>query len=220
MGTVVHAGRGWGVVVATGTRTEFGRIARDLQTAAPQTAFQAGLRQFSLLLVTIAAGVSSTVFVINLLLGRSVIDALLFSAAIAVGITPQLLPAVVATSLADGSRQLARKKVLVKRLVAIEDLGDMEILVTDKTGTLTTGQFRLATQRDRRRPSTRTRPRGWPLLAAPTDLGLDGVRTRRPARRRALGRRPRRGRAAPPRSRVRGHAAVRSRTPHDLSPGA
>ena len=165
MGTVVHAGRGSGVVVATGTRTEFGRIARDLQTAVPQTTFQAGLRQFSLLLVTIAASVSGAVFLINLLLGRPAIDALLFSAAIAVGITPQLLPAVVATSLADGSRQLARKKVLVKRLVAIEDLGDMEILVTDKTGTLTTGQFHLASRRHRRRPLRCARPSRRPRRA-------------------------------------------------------
>jgi Mg2+-importing ATPase len=176
MGTVVHAGRGWGVVVATGTRTEFGRIARDLQTAAPQTAFQAGLRQFSLLLVTIAACVSGTVFAINLLLGRSVIDALLFSTAIAVGITPQLLPAVVATSLADGSRQLARKKVLVKRLVAIEDLGDMEILVTDKTGTLTTGQFRLASSIATDGTDSDAVAR-LAVLAAPTDHAADGSRT-------------------------------------------
>ena len=176
MGTVVHAGRGWGVVVATGTRTEFGRIARDLQTAVPQTAFQAGLRQFSLLLVTIAACVSGTVFVVNLLLGRPVIDALLFSTAIAVGITPQLLPAVVATSLADGSRQLARKKVLVKRLVAIEDLGDMEILVTDKTGTLTTGQFRLASSVATDGTDSDAAAR-LAVLAAPTDHAADGSRT-------------------------------------------
>jgi P-type Mg2+ transporter len=176
MGTVVHAGRGIGVIVATGTRTEFGRIARDLQTAVPQTAFQVGLRQFSVLLVIIAAAVSSSVFAINLLLGRSAIDALLFSAAIAVGITPQLLPAVVATSLADGSRQLARKKVLVKRLVAIEDLGDMEILVTDKTGTLTTGQFRLASS-IAADGSESDGPARLAVLAAPTDLGPDGRRS-------------------------------------------
>ena len=176
MGTVVHAGLGTGVVVATGTRTEFGRIARDLQTSPPQTAFQIGLRRFSLLLVTIATGVSSAVFAVNLLLGRSVIDSLLFSVAIAVGITPQLLPAVVATSLADGSRQLARKKVLVKRLVAIEDLGDMEILVTDKTGTLTTGQFRLASSVSAD-GSESAAPAQLAVLAAPTDQAADGTRT-------------------------------------------
>ena len=74
-------------------------------------------------------------------LHRPVIDALLFSLAIAVGITPQLLPAVVSTSLAAGSRQLARRKVLVKRLVCIEDLGNIDVLFTDKTGTLTEGSL-------------------------------------------------------------------------------
>jgi Mg2+-importing ATPase len=79
--------------------------------------------------------------VINVLLHRPLIEALLFSLAIAVGISPQLLPAVVSTSLAAGSRQLARHKVLVKRLICIEDLGDVEVLFTDKTGTLTEGRI-------------------------------------------------------------------------------
>ena len=84
---------------------------------------------------------SVTIFVINVALGRPVIDAVLFSLAVAVGITPQLLPAVVSTSLATGSRRLAEKKVLVKRLVCIEDLGDIDVLFTDKTGTLTDGHI-------------------------------------------------------------------------------
>ena len=84
---------------------------------------------------------SVTIFVVNILLGRSVIEAVLFSLAVAVGITPQLLPAVVSTSLATGSRRLAEKKVLVKRLVCIEDLGDIDVLFTDKTGTLTDGHI-------------------------------------------------------------------------------
>ncbi|BAS12527.1 magnesium-transporting ATPase, P-type 1 [Arthrobacter sp. Hiyo8] len=84
---------------------------------------------------------TTLIFIANLLLQRPLIESLLFSLAIAVGITPQLLPAVVSTSLATGTRQLARRKVLVKRLVCIEDLGDMDILVTDKTGTLTEGRI-------------------------------------------------------------------------------
>lgn len=79
----------------------------------------------------------------NLLLRRPVIDSVLFALAIAVGVTPQLLPAVVSTSLATGSRRLAKLKVLVKRLVCIEDLGDIDILITDKTGTLTEGRISL-----------------------------------------------------------------------------
>lgn len=141
MGTVVHAGSGTGVVVATGGRAEFGRIALGLGERQPETEFQAGLRKFSMLLVQVAGVLTGAIFIINVVLHRPVIDALLFSLAIAVGISPQLLPAVVSTSLAAGSRQLARRRVLVKRLVCIEDLGDIEVLFTDKTGTLTEGSL-------------------------------------------------------------------------------
>ncbi|MFB9681108.1 magnesium-translocating P-type ATPase [Streptosporangium vulgare] len=141
MGTVVHGGLGTGVVVATGGRAEFGKIALALGERHPETEFQTGLRRFSLLLVRIAAVLTATIFVINVILHRPVFDALLFSLAIAVGISPQLLPAVVSTSLAAGSRRLARHRVLVKRLVCIEDLGNVEVLFTDKTGTLTEGRI-------------------------------------------------------------------------------
>ncbi len=143
MGTVVQAGEGDGVVVATGSHTEFGRIAIGLGERHGETAFQAGLRQFSGFLIRVAGVLTVSIFAINLVLDRPVIDALLFSLAIAVGMTPQLLPAVVTTSLATGSRRLAQRKVLVKRLVCIEDLGDVEVLLTDKTGTLTEGRITL-----------------------------------------------------------------------------
>jgi P-type Mg2+ transporter len=142
MGTVVRAGSGTGVVVATGGDAEFGRIAKGLGEGQPETEFQVGLRKFSMLLVQVAGVLTGGIFVINVVLHRPVITALLFSLSIAVGITPQLLPAVVSTSLAAGSRQLARSKVLVKRLVCIEDLGDIDVLFTDKTGTLTEGSLR------------------------------------------------------------------------------
>jgi P-type Mg2+ transporter len=141
MGTVVHSGTATGVVVATGARSEFGRIAGGLATQQPQTEFQRGLGRFSVLLLEVAVVLTTLIFVANVLLQRPVLDALLFSLAIAVGITPQLLPDVVSASLAAGSRALAKRKVLVKRLVCIEDLGDMDILVTDKTGTLTEGRI-------------------------------------------------------------------------------
>ncbi|WP_284981706.1 magnesium-translocating P-type ATPase [Arthrobacter sp. efr-133-TYG-118] len=141
MGTVIQSGGCTGVVVATGGRAEFGRIALGLGERQPQTEFQLGLKRFSFLLLQVAIGLTTLIFIANLLLHRPLIESLLFSLAIAVGITPQLLPAVVSTSLATGTRQLARRKVLVKRLVCIEDLGDMDILVTDKTGTLTEGRI-------------------------------------------------------------------------------
>ena len=142
MGTIVGAGEGVGLVYATGKDAQFGRIAAGLGERAPETDFQAGLRQFSYLLLQVIA---LTVFILiaNLMLHRPLITSALFALSIAVGITPQLLPAVVSTSLATGSRQLAQVKVLVKRLVCIEDLGDIDILVTDKTGTLTEGRISL-----------------------------------------------------------------------------
>ena len=142
MGTVVRAGSATGVVVATGSQAEFGRIAVGLGQGQPETEFQAGLRKFSMLLVQVAAVLTTAIFIINVVLHKPVLAALEFSLAIAVGITPQLLPAVVSTSLTAGSRQLARSKVLVKRLVCIEDLGDIDVLFTDKTGTLTEGSLR------------------------------------------------------------------------------
>lgn len=141
MGTVVHAGSGRAVVVATGAATSFGHIATGLGGRPTETAFQVGLRRFSMLLVYVAAVLTTGIFVTNVVLHRPLLDALLFSLAIAVGITPQLLPAVVSTSLAAGSRRLAKKRVLVKRLVCIEDLGDIDTLFTDKTGTLTQGRI-------------------------------------------------------------------------------
>ncbi len=141
MGTVVHGGFARGVVVRTGTRTEFGRIAVGLGERHSETAFQLGLRRFSYLLVRVAGLLTAGIFVINLVLQRPFIEALLFSLAIAIGLTPQLLPAIVTVSLSIGSRRLARRKVLVKRLVSIEDLGNITVLFTDKTGTLTEGRI-------------------------------------------------------------------------------
>ena len=139
MGTIVHQGSAQGVVVSTGSATAFGRIAVGLGAPPAYTAFQVGLKEFSRLLVWVAGVLTVSIFVINVAMSRPVIDAVLFSLAIAIGITPQLLPAIVSVSLSAGSRELARRKVLVKRLVTIEDLGNIQLLFTDKTGTLTEG---------------------------------------------------------------------------------
>jgi len=177
MGTVVQAGTGTGVVVATGARAEFGRIAAGLGERQPETDFQAGLRRFSVLLLQVAVTLTVLIFATNLLLHRPLLEALLFSLAIAVGITPQLLPAVVSTSLAMGSKKLAERKVLVKRLVCIEDLGDMDVLVTDKTGTLTDGTIAFLSALDPSgSPDDRVRQLG--LLATeidPAEGGAGGI---------------------------------------------
>jgi len=141
MGTVVRAGAGRGVVVATGVRTLFGQVAQALGRRPPETAFQRGLRDFSVLLLWVTFALTGSIFVLNALLGRPLLEAALFSLAVAVGLTPQLLPAIVTISLSVGARRLARRSVVVKRLVSIEDLGNIQVLFTDKTGTLTQGQI-------------------------------------------------------------------------------
>jgi Mg2+-importing ATPase len=141
MGTVVRAGAGRGVVAATGGRTVFGRVALRLGERHEQTAFQLGLRDFTRLLLWVGGILTTAVFVINVVLDRGILEAALFSLAIAVGITPQLLPAIVTVSLATGASRLAERKVIVKRLVCIEDLGNVDVLFTDKTGTLTDGRI-------------------------------------------------------------------------------
>ncbi len=139
MGTVVRAGTATGVVVRTGSETEFGVIAARLADRVPETDFQKGLRRYSVFLLRIAIVQAVLIIGVNALLGRNVIEAILFALALAVGMTPQLLPAVVSTAMAMGSKQLAKSGVLIKRLVSIEDLGDLDVLMTDKTGTLTAG---------------------------------------------------------------------------------
>ena len=209
MGTVVHEGSAEAVVVATGRLTQFGRIAVGLGERHPQTEFQLGLTRFSGLLAKVAGVLSVTIFVVNVLLGRPVIEAVLFSLAVAVGITPQLLPAVVSTSLATGSRRLAQKKVLVKRLVCIEDLGDIDVLFTDKTGTLTDGHISFERAID---PAGADSPRG----ADPRAGVQRGHRVRpdggrwQPARRRPVGVARRRRRPRSPTS--GGSASPRSTT--------
>ena len=141
MGTVVRTGGATGVVVATGSRTAFGEIASRLGERHDQTSFQKGLQDFSRMLAGLTLGLAGSIFVINVAFERSVLQSGLFALAIAVGLTPQLLPAIVTVSLATGARRLAKRRVVVKRLVSIEDLGNVEVLFTDKTGTLTEGHI-------------------------------------------------------------------------------
>jgi len=144
MGTVVRAGKASAVVVKTGASTVIGGIALHLARRLPETAFQVGLRRFAQLLVIIATVLSLLVFVVNLMFGRPLFESLLFAVSISVVLTPQLLPAIVTISMATGARRMAKKSVIVKRLVVIEDFGNIDTLFTDKTGTLTQGQIAYA----------------------------------------------------------------------------
>lgn len=141
MGSVVRAGTATAVVVGTGGATAFGGIALRLGERPAETAFQAGLRQFSMMLVWVTVILAVAIVVLNAALGHPFLESVLFALAIAVGLTPQLLPAIVTISLSAGARTMARRGAVVKRLVSIEDLGNIEVLFTDKTGTLTDGRI-------------------------------------------------------------------------------
>jgi Mg2+-importing ATPase len=140
-GTIVRAGAARAVVVLTGPDTEFGRIAARVGLRLPETAFQRGLRGVIVLLARVTAVVVTIVTVVNAFVRHDFVETLMFALALAVSLTPQLLPAIVTISLATGARRMAARNVLVKRLVSIEDLGNVEVLFTDKTGTLTLGEL-------------------------------------------------------------------------------
>jgi len=140
-GTSVVSGTGRAVITATGTRTSYGAIARRLAERAPETDFQHGIRRFGLLIARVTLLLVVTVFAVNVALQRPLLDSLLFAIALAVGLTPELLPAIVTLNLTRGARALAVEGVLVKRLPAIQNLGSVTVLCTDKTGTLTEGKL-------------------------------------------------------------------------------
>ncbi len=140
-GTSVVSGTGSGVVTATGARTSYGEIARHLAERAPENDFQRGVRAFGALVFRVTTLLVIAVLAINLALNRPLLESLLFAIALAVGLTPELLPAIVTLNLTQGARALSRRGVLVKRLPAIQNMGSVTVLCTDKTGTLTAGKL-------------------------------------------------------------------------------
>jgi len=139
MGTHVVTGTATAVVVLTGKDTEFGQISETLKLRPPETEFERGTRQFGYLLMEVTFLLLIAVFAINVFFSRPVLESLIFALALAVGVTPQLLPAIISVNLAHGAKRMAKEKVIVKRLSAIENFGSMNVLCSDKTGTLTEG---------------------------------------------------------------------------------
>jgi len=143
LGTSVRSGTATVLVVHTGEHTEFGAIGARLRVAAPETEFTRGVQQFGVLLVRVMVLMVLFVLIVNQLMGRPWIESLLFAVALAVGLSPELLPAIMSLTLSAGARRMAKDGVIVRHLEAIENLGSMDVLCTDKTGTLTEGTMSL-----------------------------------------------------------------------------
>ena len=143
MGTSVRSGTAEVLVMKTGLSTEFGKIAEKLSQGPEETEFEKGVRKFGSLLSKIMLALVAGIFIVNTVFHRPILDSLLFAVALAVGLTPELLPAIISISLSKGAQSMAKKGVIVKRLNAIENLGSMDTLCTDKTGTLTHGAVEL-----------------------------------------------------------------------------
>jgi Mg2+-importing ATPase len=141
LGTAVQTGIGTAVIVRTGRDTAFGEIAQRLVMRPPETEFGRGIRHFGLMITRVIMLLVLFVLLVNIVFERPLLESFLFSVALAVGMTPEMMPMIITVTLAQGARRMARKKVLVKQLAAIEDFGSVEILCSDKTGTLTEGEI-------------------------------------------------------------------------------
>jgi Mg2+-importing ATPase len=139
MGTHVVSGSARALIVRTGKETEFGKVSERLKLRPQETEFERGIRRFGYFLMEVTLVLVVAIFAINVYLARPVLDSFLFSLALAVGLTPQLLPAIISINLSHGAKRMAQKKVIVKRLASIENFGSMNVICSDKTGTLTEG---------------------------------------------------------------------------------
>jgi Mg2+-importing ATPase len=143
MGTHVVSGNATILIVRTGRDTEFGKVSERLKLRPLQTEFERGIRHFGYFLMEVTLVLVVAIFAINVYLARPVLDSFLFSLALAVGLTPQLLPAIISINLSHGAKRMAKNKVIVKRLSSIENFGSMNVICSDKTGTLTEGIVQL-----------------------------------------------------------------------------
>jgi Mg2+-importing ATPase len=141
LGTAVQTGIGTALIVCTGKDTACGEITHRLAMRPPETEFGRGVRHFGMMLTWVTMLLVLFVLMVNIIFHRPVLESFLFSVALAVGMTPEMMPMIITVTLAQGAKRMTRKKVLVKQLAAIEDFGSVDILCTDKTGTLTEGEI-------------------------------------------------------------------------------
>ncbi len=143
LGSSVVSGSAEAVVVRTGLDTQFGELTRRLSRTGADTAFDKGIKDFSILMVKFVLVLVVAIFLINAFLKNDMLEALLFALAVAVGLTPEMLPVMVTANLSQGATSMVKKEVIVKRLPSIQNLGAMDVLCTDKTGTLTEDRIQL-----------------------------------------------------------------------------
>jgi Mg2+-importing ATPase len=143
MGTSVVTGYAIAQVIKTGLRAEFGKISEKLSSNKKETSFEHGLKDFSIFIVRLTLIMVVIVFLVNAYYGRGFLNYFLFAAAIAVGLTPELLPVIMSVTLSHGSLKMAKKEVILKNLASVQNFGSMDILCTDKTGTLTEDRIEL-----------------------------------------------------------------------------
>ncbi len=154
MGTSIISGRATALICRTGESTALGAIAESLIAKAPPTSFERGTRRFGMLIMRLTVLLALGVLFINTMSGRPLLEAFLFAVALAVGLTPELLPMIVSVTLSRGALRMAAKQVIVKRLASVQNLGSMDVLCTDKTGTLTQACIRLERHIDARGQSS------------------------------------------------------------------
>jgi len=163
MGTVVVRGTGRGIVVSTGKSTAFGSISKSLSRAHPETEFQRGTKRYGNLLLFLTFFLAIGIFGFNALVGHSLLNSLLFALAVAIGIVPEMMPGIVTIALSRGAHKMAEQQVIVKRLASMENLGNVDVLCTDKTGTLTEGKIALESVLG---PDLKPEPRVLPMALA------------------------------------------------------
>ncbi|MEI8136810.1 MAG: magnesium-translocating P-type ATPase [Bacteroidota bacterium] len=142
-GTSVISGTATIIAIYTGKDSELGQIEKEVGIVVNETAFEKGIRSFGYMLMRIALIMAGIILIINIALGRPPLDSVLFALALSVGLAPELLPAIVTITLSAGAKRLADKKVIVKKLASIQNLGSVDILCSDKTGTLTEGEIKI-----------------------------------------------------------------------------
>lgn len=171
LGTSVVSGSAIALVTATGARTQFGDIAARLAARPPETEFERGTRRFGFFILQTVFLLIMFVVIVSVAFRKNALESLLFAVALAVGLTPEFLPVIVTVTLGEGALRMSRQKVIVKNVASIQNFGSMDVLCSDKTGTLTTGQMAVEAHVD---PSGKTSDRAF-LLAYLNSLHESGV---------------------------------------------